>query len=231
MKMFTYKNKIYRKVALTPQQKSKKKDYLLEQGLHGNKIPSLDEVLYYLKNVAKQEDRELYRKFGYNETPAENRCKEGLAAKVNPRWLDPDISEDEEEEILAECRKQFFKKDYDNAVDFINYRAEAGRKCYRAVLIPEHIDPASLTQLGIFWTTVKSWAYVYRRKGREGNKVVFQGRIDPKYIDLFYTVVDNFVFENSEAEVRFLPNAPILVEGYYVEDDSTMISLGEMRRC
>jgi len=230
--MFTYRNNVYVQ-ALTPEQKSKKKDYLLQQNLTRNHIPSFEEVVDWLENEAKQEDLQVYNIFARQKKRFRSTCKDSLAAKLTPRFLDPDVSNEEEQTILDDCVDKQFLIDYESAVSYTTNKITDNQDCYRAMLIPEHIAPESLQRLGVFWSVDKRRAFPYRsrKQCRNGSKVIFKGRVDTKYLDLFYSVTNNFVFTNEEAEARFLPNAPIWIEGYYVGDDPVMKELKEYRRC
>jgi hypothetical protein len=228
--MLKYKGHFYR-LALSPEKKRLKNEWLLQQSLKQNRIPSFDETYAYLTTRIMEEDREAAHTFLRHTREIRERCVDLPGSKC-PELLDPDITYDEERDILNTCVRNEIHEEYKVTLEFMDKNIIDGKNCYRSIAVPAHIDPADLPRLGVFWSINKMSAQPFRmdkQNTQRSSLVMFAGVIDRSYIDLFHTLINNLVFENTEEEVKFLPNAPIWINGYY--KDSKLTPIEDYRRC
>ena len=222
------------KVALSPEQKNQKKDYLLQQSLQNSRgIPSWEDVLKMIKQEAGDNfDYELEIKaeeLDVDELAIEQLVQENKDAE----WVDilleeGDISYSDYPEVytrLEEIREKVVEeeviKDYKiRYEEFVRglKRTLQNTECYRLIQLPKGVDPTSLDGLGIYWSLDENKVGIYfKREDLEGEEDStiwrFSARIDLKYIDIWETVMAFLSPDlgKKEDEVRFIKYAPIYV--------------------
>jgi len=206
-----YKGSVY-KVALTPEQKELKKEYLLQQQKSSNEIPSFE---YIVDNWEALTDYSI-------DTMS-------IEMHVTQYMRRNNVDEDEAFDVVIDRMVD----DYDAAVARLN-RLQ-GRQCWRVITTPAEVDPAEHTGLGVYWSYRKAAAKPHW-SDEKGQTLRYRARIDLKNVDLTGTVVANIDPETGadEKEVRFLKHVPIYVYDVEVLDGSKVVEtipIKAWRRC
>jgi hypothetical protein len=208
--MLIYRNRVY--TALAPEQKVRKKQYLLEQAVG---IPAWDDVWTEMKTREPEwvqaieyeaKKRSLYGEQGYFDPPDD--VVEALMAEMDLRlwkraqkdrnaydrlWAhahtrmqdDFDVQFKRNMAVAEKEIKALAYQDYRRLVDQLQ-RAH-GRPCWRALWLPLSVDPGKHEGLGVFWSTRQESAQPYFG-GRSQDfpthqLVVYEGKIDVDYVD------------------------------------------------
>ena len=209
-----HQGSVYRRVALTSKQKTLKKNYLLEQQQQADHIPTFEEVLVRLKPYLDLVEPKRAKKY-YDQPTGYEGGPDGLT-----EWSTEQAQADMEREA---------KVLYDIAIKRL--KGLDGKDCWRAIKLPAKIDPTQHDRLGGYWTDEKRSASIYVDKGA-GQKVVYRGRIDQRYIHKNDTVTINshLEFGPAEQEVRFYKGSPIFVYDVTLEDGS-VLPIEDYRTC
>lgn len=103
-------------------------------------------------------------------------------------------------------------------------------ECWRDIALSNDLaDPASVDQLGVYWSLDEESALSYSGLYHEGTRPVrFHARVDLAHVDLAATLLANLRYP-LEHEIQFYPNAPIFVLD--AEDDGESVALEVWRRC
>jgi len=228
--MLVHKNSVYR-LALTPQQKEKKKDYLLQQAVQTNRTPSFEEIAKERQDLLDSMADEYSESFVSEEADYDDVLD---YLEANGTIRDQHELNDEEADALfdqyqeevskhlslkagMEYALQEMEEVYDESLWRIENELE-GKDCWRVVTVKENVDPTQVDGLGIFWSFEKDaaealWGGEHRRKPND-KTLRFRAKIDSRYIDKAGTLYANTYLWGPEAdkhEVRFFRNAPIYV--------------------
>lgn len=230
--MIKYRGHFYR-LALTPQQKEKKREYLLQQQRKLDQLPSFEDVveahLFQLETDAEEFSAALFSEVEdwSEEEVLEYLEDHGISVKPNPDF-DQLRQEVRKNEVLEELKAEL-EADYEGAVDRVT-RVLQDQECWRAVTVPKNVDPTQHTNLGIYWAYEEHAAEAHW--GEPGkNAVTYHAEIDLDYVDKAGTIFANTWprLGEEEAEVRFYKGSPIFV--YDVElKDGTVLDINDWRR-
>jgi hypothetical protein len=236
--MFLHQGAVYRR-ALTPEQKEHKRQYVLEQQQESDKIPSLKEVLKEHKTDL-DENAEEYP-YLFDEDFDDNDVVDHLIEKG---VFDPDETTNAEVDALVEkhrddviqematfkardwLEKEMEERYYDAEYRIRNELDE--QSCWRHVVLPLNIDPATHTNLGIYWAYEEDAAEAHW--GGKGQKVIYHGNIDLEYVDKAGTLYANVAISTGEEEkeVRFFKGAPIWIWSVTLQD-GTVVDIDDWR--
>jgi len=247
--MLVHRNAIYRPVALTPQQKELKKDYLLQQSLQEkNEIPSFEEILEGREHEINEEAESLAYEYArveadmddvleYLEENGKIRDQHELndteADELFERYED-EVSEHLSKEKGREYAIEHMQELYDESVWRIENELD-GEDCWREITVKEGVDPTKLTNLGIYWS-YDEYAAEAHWAGEGDVKLTFHARIDLKYVNKEWTVYNNTdpSIGESEKEVNLIQHSPIFVYDVTVEKPGTppeTVRIHDWRRC
>jgi len=157
---------------------------------------------------------------GSNEIPSLEDARREMDEFV---W---DLPEDLDDESYEEAESAEIETRYHWAVRLLENID--GRDCWRAMVLPEGVDPRDLMGVGEYWAYEKGTEEAYNASHKPGRRVVLRARIDSRNIDKAETVVAN-MSRDHECEVRFLKHAPVWVYDATLED-GTVIEINGWRR-
>jgi len=238
--MLVHKGSVYR-LALTPQQKELKKDYLLQQYLADpNEIPSWDEVwekdIQYSDGLTYLLEELDETKEPIDEDDVEEAAERLIPETVYLSYQDLFYLEDETEQkqveqeydaameaarpvALEKLQAEREAELEEEAKDQLEYRYNEVVQLFKQELhgqdcwraIRTNADPTKLTGLGIYWSYAEEGADAY--DGGEGKYVQFRAKIDMKYVNKPESIFLNMdpSIGELEKEIRFFPHSPIYV--------------------
>lgn len=229
--MFIHQGSIYH-LALSPEQKRKKKEYLLQQQVQTKQpVPTWEEVF----EEHGHEMHEYIRDSGLFDN-----FRDEWETQVE-RWLgvgaDQERAEQEAEDfILDKIVGQHYRPFYDDNVSHVEeLQVSNNVKCWRAVQVSEDVDPTGLTGFGIYWTLEQEYAepLMHERSKANQTTVIFQAIVNGKYLNAAETVWANMFgaannIATDENEVRFYKHAPLYIVDVELED-GTVIEIDEWR--
>lgn len=184
-------------IALTPEQKELKRDYLLEERIeHWNKIPVTFEAVF--------------------TGPVQYLFEDELEQRLMMEGFEYDaVGYDEAEAALREEMMSELREHYDAALRALQYRY--GKDAWRTIVLPPQIDPAQLEGIGIYWATDENEAVPLDYAGGRGEVPWrFRARIDEQFVNVPSTLAANLAGLltgnwTDTNEVRFYKHAPLHV--------------------
>ena len=130
----------------------------------------------------------------------------------------------------------YYRDIYDQTVEAL--LEFAGRDVWRALVIPEDVDPTSIDDLGVYWAdnqysvdAVWSERYDEHWEGRgPGREVVYRARVDDiSAIDAWGTVEARTTFEGvDDDEIRLLGGSTVHVYDVTLQD-GTVLEVNDWR--
>ncbi len=242
--------------ALTPQQKTLKRQYLLEQQQVGDKIPTFEEAWEYVQresdvvdNLLDEFDYESVGEvpFDYAVTWLRQKGLLPLAPSVDTeeydaweQWAD-DVITQQQPALVNQLRIEQIVRPtvWERYQDSVSILEEAldQQECWRALTVPVSANPVEHSRLGTDWAYESEGADTYRTGPRTKvgkHRVVYRARIDLKTVDKTGTILANMIdstplsYTPVEHEVKFFKGVPIFV--YDVElPDGTVLEIDDWR--
>lgn len=186
--------------ALTPGQKSKKKDYLYKKEYESGKdIPSWEEVWEEIKPTFDMEEEAYYLLHVWEDIEDEEEREK--------------VKQGAYEEVFADLENQYLDQ-YEEATYQLDNLEDV--EVWRIITVEEGVDPTKLEGLGIFWAYEESAAEAHWGHSK-GVSVLFHAKADPRSVDYAGTVWARTMpgTGDAEKEIRFIKHAPVYV--YEVE--------------
>jgi len=237
------------RIALTPEQKEQKKDYLLQQQKASDMIPDFERIV-------KEERYEIDRwaedyAYGYSHVDVDtNDVLEYLEDKgtIKDQY---ELTEEEADALFEQYQEEVSKhlslekgrayviEEMENMYDEAIWRVEDGldeEDCWRVITAKEGVDPTQLTGLGVYWSYEKDAAEAHWGGSKNQQTFRFHARIDTENISKSNTVWNNTRTSTGEEEkeVQFYSHSPIYVYDVEVQQaDNTWetIPINDWRRC
>lgn len=219
--------------ALTPGQKGKKKDYLLQQQLKSRKgIPTWDDVRKMIeREVGDQYDREMEELSYESEEEINDLVYQALDKEYPTEELYEKLREEDEYDVLTpeqrsrlddlreEAAVELLYRQYKERYDLVTHKVRYlhGETAYRLISLPENVNPKELQGVGVYWSLNpdKVGLYDWNEEMAKARPVYWrlETEIDLEYVDFWETFMHqmNPEYGKEEEEIRFFKHAPLKV--------------------
>lgn len=248
--MIRYANHTY--VALTSEQKESKKDYLLEQEMQKpHEVPTWEDILEEHNELMESTVLDYFDPDRHNLTGRLTERLEQYGYDADDEDAREHFRDEVVEELFQEQVYKTFYPEYEKAVQRL--KQIDGADCWRDLVIPASVDPATLVGIGRYWALDEEAAqaleadiphdpYKTHEDIEQGYRYVqFHGRVPGQYIDPSVVLANMYgtimKVEADAEEVRFFRHTPIFIYDIVVWNNahglgkSEMIEIEDYRRC